>query len=222
MFMENNLRQKSKKKLLRVTMPNGNVICHKSVTMTFIDVLKEIGSQYFDRITLEVGHLPMLSKEIYPKFKDYMKPVSDGWYVNIQSDTAQKYLQLNSIKDELGLDIDIEVGSEFITSDVKVVQKGKTRSDKLLVKFPDGEFIGGENPIDTFLESIWKIGTDNIFRKGLQYKDKPLITTRKQYNSQIQIDKNYWLTIPPQTKDKFKMLRIIDAVMRLNLEVSII
>ena len=163
-----------------------------------------------------------MSKEIYPKFKDYMKPVSDGWYVNIQSDTAQKYLQLNSIKDELGLDIDIEVGSEFITSDVKVVQKGKTRSDKLLVKFPDGEFIGGENPIDTFLESIWKIGTDNIFRKGLQYKDKPLITTRKQYNSQIQIDKNYWLTIPPQTKDKFKMLRIIDAVMRLNLEVSII
>ena len=41
--MENSLRQKAKKKLLRVTMTSGKVICHKSVTMTFIDVLKEIG-----------------------------------------------------------------------------------------------------------------------------------------------------------------------------------
>ncbi len=220
--MENSLRQKAKKKLLRVTMPSGNVICHKSVTMTFIDVLKEIGSENFDRINLEIGHYPLLSKEIFPKFKDYMKPVVDGWYVNIQSDTDQKYLQLNSIKEELWLAMDIEVGTDFITSDVKVAQKGKKKTDKLLVKFPDGEFVGGENPIDTFLECIWKIGVEEIFRKGLQYKDKPLITTRQQYNSQVQIGKDYWLTIPPQTKDKFKMLRILDAVMRLKLEVSII
>ena len=220
--MENSLRQKARKKLLRVTMPSGNVICHKSVTMTFIDVLKEIGSENFDRINLEIGHYPLLSKEIYPKFKDYMKPVVDGWYVNIQSDTDQKYLQLNSIKEELWLAMDIEVGTDFITSDVKIAQKGKKRADKLLVKFPDGEFVGGENPIDTFLECIWKIGVEEIFRKGFQYKDKPLITTRQQYNSQVQIGKDYWLTIPPQTKDKFKMLRILEAVMRLKLEVSII
>ena len=49
----NNLRQRARKKLLRVTCPNGKVICHKSVTMTFIDVLKEIGSCHFDKLSLE-------------------------------------------------------------------------------------------------------------------------------------------------------------------------
>ena len=44
----NNLRQRARKKLLRVTCPNGKVICHKSVTMTFIDVLIEFGSCHFD------------------------------------------------------------------------------------------------------------------------------------------------------------------------------
>lgn len=220
--MDNALRQKAQKKLLRVTMPDGNVICHKSATMTFIDTLKEIGTQNFGKVKLEVGHYPLLSKEIIPKFKDYMKSVADGWYVNIQSDTDQKFLQLSSIKDQLGLGMEIEVGTDFITSDVKVVQSGKKRNEKLLVKFPDGEYVGGENPIDTFLECIWKIGADEVFRKGLQYKDKPLITTRQQYRGQVQIGKDYWLTIPPQTKDKFKMLRILDAVMKLKLEVTII
>lgn len=221
--MENNsLRQRAKKKLLRVTCPNGKVICHKSVTMTFIDVLREIGSCHYDKISLEIGHCPMLSKEIYPQFKEYMKQVADGWYVNIQSDTHQKYMQLTSIKNQLELQMEIEIGSDFITSDVKVEQKSKKRDYKLLVKFPDGEFVGGENPIDTFLETIWKIGIEDVFRKGLEYSGKTLITTRKQYNGQVQIDKGYWLTVPPQTKDKFKMLRILDAIMRLNLEISMI
>ena len=218
----NNLRQRAKKKLLRVTCPNGKVICHKSVTMTFVDVLKEIGSCHFDKLSLEIGHLPMLSKEVYPQFKEYMKPVVDGWYANVQSDTHQKYIQLTSIKNQLGIEMEIEIGEDFITSNVKVEQKSKKRDNKLLVKFPDGEYMGGDNPIDTFLETIWKIGVEEIFRKGLEYSGKTFITTRKQYNGQVQVGKDYWLTIPPQSKDKFKMLRILDAVMRLKIEVTMI
>lgn len=221
--MENkDLRERAKKKKLRVTCPNGKVICHKSVTMTFVEALQEIGSSNFEKINLELAHYPMLSKYVYPQFEEYMKPVIDGWYVNTQSDTHQKYMQLTSIKNQLGLQMEIELGTDFITSDAKVPQKSKKRDTKLLVKFPDGEFIGGENPIDTYLETIWKIGVEEIFRKGLEYSGKTLITTRKQYNGQVQIGKDYWLTIPPQTKDKFKMLRILDAVMRLKIEVSMI
>lgn len=221
-MMEENLRQRATKKLLRVTMPDGTVICHKSATMTMIDVLVAIGSENFPKITTENCHLPLLSKEIYPRYKDYMKPVCDGWYINSQSDTGQKYMQLTSIKSQLGIAMEVEMGTGFITSDAKVVQKSKKKDDKLLVKFPDGEYAAGENPIDTLIDAIWQIGPDNIRRKELTFKDKPIITLSKQYNGQVQVGQNLWLTVPNQTKDKYKMLRIIDVMMKLGLEISII
>ena len=101
--MEENLRKRATKKLLRVTMPDGMVICHKSATTTLVEVLKTIGSENFANITTENCRLPLLSKEIYPRFKEYMKPVCDGWYVNTQSDTGQKYMQLISIKSQIGI-----------------------------------------------------------------------------------------------------------------------
>ena len=221
-MMEENLRQRATKKLLRVTMPDGTVICHKSATMTMIDVLVAIGSENFPRITTENCHLPLLSKEIYPRYKDYMKPVCDGWYINAQSDTGQKYMQLTSIKSQLEIAMEVEMGTGFITSDAKVIQKSKKKDDKLLVKFPNGEYAAGENPIDTLIDAIWQIGPDNIRRKELMFKDKPIITLSKQYNGQVQVGQNLWLTVPNQTKDKYKMLRIIDVMMKLRLEISII
>lgn len=221
-MMEENLRQRATKKLLRVTMPDGTVICHKSATMTMIDALVAIGSENFPKITTENCHLPLLSKEIYPRYKDYMKPVCDGWYINAQSDTGQKYMQITSIKSQLGIAMEVEMGTGFITSDAKVVQKSKKKDDKLLVKFPNGEYAAGENPIDTLIDAIWQIGPDNIRRKELTFKDKPIITLSKQYNGQVQVGQNLWLTVPNQTKDKYKMLRIIDVMMKLGLEISII
>ena len=220
--MDENLRQRATKKLLRVTMPDGTVICHKSATMTMIDVLIAIGSENFSNITTENCHLPLLSKEIYPRYKEYMKPVCDGWYINAQSDTSQKYMQLISIKKQLGSSMEIEMGSNFITSEAKVVQKPKKKDDKLLVKFPNDEYAWGENPIDTLIDAIWQIGPENIRRKELMFKDKPIITLSKQFNGQVQVGQNYWLTVPNLTKDKYKMLRIIDVMMRLGLEISII
>jgi len=220
--MKQDLRQRAAKKLLRVTMPDGTVICHKSATMTMIDVLTAIGSENFPRITLESCYLPLLSQEIYPKYEGWMKPICDGWYMNTQGDTDQKYMQLMSIARQLKIDIEVEVGTDFATSDVKMKQKIKRRAQKLLVKFLDGGCIGDSSSVVTFIKTIVKIGIDVITRKGLEYKGRPLITFTKQYNDQIRIDDNRWLTIPPHTRDKYKMLRIIDSVMRSGLEVSMI
>lgn len=219
--MDENLRQRATKKLLRVTLPDGRVICHKSATMTFVDALAGLDSECFSSIKTENCHLPLLSKEIYPRFKDWMKPVVDGWYVNTQSDTQQKYMQLISIKTQLGINMEVEIGTNFVTSDAKVVQKSKTK-DKLLVKFPNGEYAAGDNPIDTLIDAIWQIGPENIKRKELEFANKPIITSSKQFNGQVQVGNNMWLQVPNQTKDKYKMLRIIDAMMRLGLEITII
>ena len=219
--MKNNLRQRASKRFLKVTFPNGEVINHENVTTTFVETLARIGSDNFDKISLKLCYLPLLSKEIYPKYKEWMKPVCDGWYVNTQSVTDQKYIQLRSINTKLGLDLKIELVTDFITSDEKPVQKQKKGSYKLWVKFPDGESICEDKPVNTLLKCIEKIGVDKLQRKEIEYRENPIITYTKLSNEQVPVE-DRWLIAPSQTKDKLMMLRRISSTMRLNLETRMI
>ena len=218
--MDNNLRQRAAKRLLRVTLPDGSVICRKNATTTFVEVLIGIGSEHYDKITLENCHLPLLSKEVYPRYKEWMKPLVDGWYVNAQGDSWQKYMQLIAIKKQLDLQMEVEIGTDFVTNDTKVTVPSKKRDNKILVKFPNGEYVASNNPIDTLIEAIGEIGPESIWRKELTFMNKPIITSSKRFDKQVQVGKNLWLTVPTQTKDKYKLLCLINSTMRLGLEVS--
>lgn len=217
--MDELVRQRKLRRLLRISFPDGKVLCYKSATMTFVEALRLIGTDRLKEVKLENCHLPLISQEIYPRYKEWMKPIGEGWYVNTQSDSDQKYMQLVSIKQQLGLDWKIEVGADFTPSDDKVPQRKKREAQRLMVKFPDGTCICDANPVDTFVHTIKKVGIELLMRKGTQYSGKPLITSTKQYNGQIEIVEKRWLMIPPQTKDKLKTLKIVSATMRLNLEV---
>ena len=220
--MEEDLRRRAKTRIIRVTMPDGEVICFNRPTQTLIEALRKIGSENFPKIDLKVAGVPLISKEIYPQYKESMREVCDGWYVVLNGGTSEKYIQLRSIAQQLGINMEVEIGDNFITQRASRDLSGRRRDDKLLVKFPDGTFVAGDNPIDTLLEAIWKIGPENIRRKELMFKDKQIITLSKMYNGQVQVGKNMWLTIPSSTKDKYKMLRFIDMMMRLGLETNII
>ena len=220
--MDENLRQRAKTRLLRVTMPDGEVICYNRSSETFIEALKRIGSEHFPQINLRVAGLPFFSKEIYPEFKNTMKEVCDGWYVVMTGGTSGKYIQLRSIATQLGINMEVELGNNFITQKIKTDFSDRKRDKKLLVKFSNGESVVGENPACSLIEAIRLIGPENIRRKELEYKGKPIITLAKQFNGQVQVGQNLWLTVPMQTKDKYKMLRIIDVMMKLGIEVSII
>ena len=203
-------------------MPDGEVICYNRSTETFIEALRRIGSEHFPKINLKVGELSFFSKEIYPLFKDSMKEVCDGWYVVMVGGTSEKYIQLRSIAQQLGINMEVELGENFITQKVKTDLSGRKRDNKLLVKFPNGEYAAGDNPIDTLIDAIWLIGPEKIWRKELQYKERPIITSSKQFNGQVQVGNNMWLTVPGQTKDKYKMLFFINAMMKLGLEISML
>lgn len=215
-------RIRAKKKLIRVTFPNGKVICYNNTTSTMIHVLEEIGSDVFPEINLELCHQPLLSKEIYPQYEEWMKPVCDGWYLNAQSDSDSKYLQLRSINEQLSLGLNIEIGTDFETEKKPVREKKSRTKNKLLVKFPDGEYVGNDSALDTFLEVVWKLGVDNIMRKHLTWGNKRLITTSKVINTQVQVGENRWIIVPGATKEKVKLLRMIMALLHIDLEITII
>lgn len=219
--MANN-RNRSAKKTLRVTFPSGKTICYNNATSVMIDVLKEIGSQRFNEITLEMSHYPLISQEDNPKFDGYMKPVSDGWLLNTQSNTETKYMQIKSISTLLDLDLKIEIGSDLETENNPYKEKKSRTIQKLLVRLPNGEFIGNEKSIDTFLETIWHLGIEEIYRKEINWRGYPLISRFKRTNNQTQVDKERWITVPTLTKDMVKVLKIVAMYLHVNIEVSLI
>lgn len=209
------------KKKLRVTFPNGKVICYKSATVTFMEALRSIDIEELQKVDLQIGHLPIISQECYPKYKAYMKEFRKGWFVNTQSNTDQKYIQLKSISQQLGLGLVVEVGADFAVDQSKGFQKSRTK-ESLLVKFPDGNYIGEESPIQTFIACIEKIGIDAIRRKQVPMQGKELITLSQENKYQQQLSNGQWLNIPNTTKDKVKILKIISIMVGIKLEVTTI
>lgn len=215
-------RSRAKKKLLRVTFPNGKVICYNNATSTMIAVLNEIGEDRFSSIKLELCHLPLLSKEIYPKYQKDMKPICEGWYLNAQSNSDTKFLQLKAINEQLELGLKIELGADFKTLEEPEKERKTRGRDKLLVKMPDGEFIANDSAVETFLEVIWNLGIEDIRKKDLSWSGNPLITSKKMVYNQVQIDNDRWIIVPNTTKEKVKLLRVIGAMLHVKMDINII
>ena len=218
--MEEVKRGRAKKKLLRVTFPNGKVLCYKNTTETMIATMQELGVDIMSKVKLELCHLPLLSKEIHPKYKEWMKPVCDGWYLNTQSNSDTKFLQLNAINEQLSLGLKIELGEDFVAQDNPNKEKRTRTKGEILVKLPDGQCFANNSITNTFLEVIREIGIDKIKQKELTWCGKPLITTSKMFNGQVQIDNERWIIVPNTTKDKVKLLRVIGAMLRINMEIT--
>ncbi len=213
-------RGRAKKKRIRVTFPNGKVICYKSATDTMVATLQELGDDIISEINMELCHLPLLSKEVYPKYKEWMKPVCDGWYINTQSNSDSKFLQLKAINEQLALGLTIELGDDFEAQENPNKEKRSKSRDKLLVRFPDGQYFANNSSLDTFLEVVWEIGIDEIKRKELSWGGNPLVTSSKIFNNQVQVDEQRWIIVPNTTKDKIKLLRVIGAMFHLKMEIT--
>ena len=218
--MEEVKRDRARRKLLRVTFPNRKVLCYKSTTDTMIATMQELGDDVIANIKLQSCHLPLLSKEIYTRYKEWMKPVCNGWYLNTQSNSDTKFLQLNAINEQLSLGLKIELGEDFIAQDNPNKEKRTRTKGEILVKLPDGQCFANNSITNTFLELIREIGIDKIKQKELTWCGKPLITTSKMFNGQVQIDNERWIIVPNTTKDKVKLLRVIGAMLRINMEIT--
>ena len=76
--MDEKVRQRALRRLLRITLPDGKVLCYKSATMTFVEALQKIEADKLKEVKLESYHLPLISQEVYPRFKDWMEKPLQG------------------------------------------------------------------------------------------------------------------------------------------------
>lgn len=212
----------SQKKLLRVTFPDGTVLCYKNVTMTFVEALRKIGVDKLQNVHLDIYKRPIITREIYEGFEADIKPLDNGWYVFACGDSTEKYLRLTTIINQLQIEgITVEIGTDFETSNIKGFSKARKKVGGLLIQFADGEFIGGESPKDSYIQALTKIGLDTIYYKGFEDRGEELVTRYNKYKGQVQSG-GKWITIPGQTKDKIRALERISQKLNLGLKITII
>lgn len=175
-------------KKIRVRFPDGTVYCYSSVKETFLETLKKIDPKKLYEVKLEVCHLPMFTRLVkgtaYELYKDFMEPIGNGWYVNIQGDTYNKYVQLKNISEQLGLGLEIDLSEDFKGEKVARGSKGMA---VLEVTFPDHTVIGEENTNETFMQCIWHLGIDNVRKLNLKHGGKDLITSSKLYRGKYKL-----------------------------------
>lgn len=214
-------RPRSQKKILRVSFIDSTVYCYKNATITFTEAVRKIGADRVAGLNIEWRHNALCSKEPIPGYEQYMKPLDNGWLINTQSDTSEKYLIIKSIISKLGVDCTVELGEDFETSKTKGFIKKRQRVGGLLIQFADGEFVGGDSPKDSYIQAITKIGLDTICYKGFEDHGQELVTRYNKYKGQIQSG-DKWITIPRQTKDKISALKRISLKLNLGLKITVI
>ena len=217
--MEERLREREKPQKLRVIFPDGETLCFTSSKETFIQTLRRISIDRLSTVDIMADGAPMITKTIIPKHQKYMESLGDGWYVNIGGSTHTKYMRLKSISEKLNLGLIIDKSDDFKGEKVSRGSKGVSF---LQVSFPDGTVIGESNTTETFFETIIKIGIERVERLNLTPNKKNLITSSQQYSSQIQIAKDKWLLVPGSTKDKVKMLNVMNVVLHLGIKIEYI
>ena len=217
--MEERLREREKPQKLRVVFPDGETLCYTSSKETFVQTLRRIGIDRLSTVDIMADGAPMITKTIIPKHQRHMESLGDGWYVNIGGSTHTKYMRLKSISEKLNLGLIIDKSDDFKGEKVSRGSKGVSF---LQVSFPDGTIIGEANMTETFFETVIKIGIERVERLNLTHNKKNLITSSQQYNSQVQIAKDKWLVIPASTKDKVKMLNVMNVVLHLGIKIEYI
>ena len=217
--MEETLREREKPKKLRVIFPDGETLCFTSSKETFVQTLRKIGIDRLSKVEIMADGEPMITQTINPKHQKQMETLCDGWYVNIGGSTHTKYMRLKSISEKLDLGLIIDKSDDFKGEKVSRGSKGVSF---LQVTFPDGTVIGESNMTETFFETVIKIGIDRVEKLNLAHNQKTLITTSQKYSSQVQIAKDKWLVIPGSTKDKVKMLNVMNVMLHLGMNIEFI
>ena len=99
----------SEKTILRVTLPNGEVIEEKKAKDTFVKSIQWIGVTNARSVGLTWCNLPLISNTRDPKYGKAQVNAGDGWLVLTHSSTYHKKMQLDKMAKALGLDLKVEI-----------------------------------------------------------------------------------------------------------------
>ena len=222
-----NSPKRSKTHIVRVEFPDGTVFQDRNVSETYAKAIKKIDPDLVSLLGISHAGVDIVSKELDTKYAQYQKPIGDGWYVMTNSSTSTKCADLQSISDELELDLVVNL-VPIDGSEVKVATQeelpGKTRS-KIRVTFPDGHISQPTRVLDVLLEVIRLAGAERVRELNISSCGDNLIIKNPApcYQKSCKYIGNGWFcnTNTP-TERKFAQITEINNRLKLGLKVEII
>ena len=222
-----NSPKRSKTHIVRVEFPDGTVFQDRNVSETYAKAIKKIDPDLVSLLGISHAGVDIVSKELNTKYAQYQKPIGDGWYVMTNSSTSTKCADLQSISDELELDLVVNL-VPIDGSEVKVATQeelpGKTRS-KIRVTFPDGHISQPTRVLDVLLEVIRLAGVERVRELNISSCGDNLIIKNPapRYQKSCKYIGNGWFcnTNTP-TERKFAQITEINNRLKLGLKIEII
>lgn len=219
--------KRSKTHILRVEFPDGTVLQDKNVSETYAKAIKLIDPELVALVDLSHAGVGVVSKTLDSRYAQYQKPIGDGWYVMTNSSTNTKCNDLQTISDELELDLKVYLvpldGSEIISLPRVEVPEG-TRA-KIRVTFPDGRVIFPSKVLEALVEVVKYAGAERVRELGIICCGDNLILKNPapRYEKPCKPVGNGWLcNTCSDTGTKYAQITEISKKLNLNLNVVLL
>ena len=219
--------KRSKTHILRVEFPDGTVLQERNVSETYAKAIKLIDPELVALVELSHAGVGVVSKTLDSKYAQYQKPIGDGWYVMTNSSTNSKCIDLQTISDELELDLKVYLvpldGSEITVVPRVDVPEG-TRA-KIRVTFPNGRVIFPAKVLEALVEVVKYAGAERVRELGIICCGDNLILKNPspRYQKPSKPVGNGWLcNTYSNTSTKFSQISEISNRLGLDLVVEIL
>lgn len=102
---------KNHTKGLKVTFPDGTIVCHKTAIETEIDVFRRIGFERVSKVGLMKAGWPVVGRKQRPIENGHVwQHQASGWFIYSNTSNSQKKADLQAVSDYYGLGLTIESG----------------------------------------------------------------------------------------------------------------
>lgn len=197
---------RSKSAIIKVTFPDGEVLCHRVVKDTLIEVIRYAGLERVYSLRYPTRGTFLLSKE---KLTDdrarYQVEIADGYFLITNSSTDAKLKQIEYISHQLNLNlkselVDIETG-ETIENDAQPSRiYGERVYDRSRFSF---EGLAFKNKIGFVHDLVERILTD---RPAITYKELEQLLPERSASNKFIISEDEWNLLTADAKTRYKTL----------------
>ncbi len=195
----------------------GGFIRDISVVENEISVFKKYNHQVPEQLLKEYNHL-LLENRLVRIEELISKELNGG---DFEIEFLVRYDKKNGVR------LFPQTGSRPQIQEVDTQKEHSSKSEKtnFTVTFPDGFVIKEKTAKECFVKTIIRIGIDRIVPLGLQFYTMPLLGTKKSdhkvyASGQVEVRPGLFLMTSGPTDRKIKILKEIDSLLYIGLEVE--
>lgn len=223
---------------LKVTFADGTTFAEEKAADIFAKTIIKLGvdkcRNAVEALDIKLGPLPLICNQLPADYQRTKKDLGDGWWLLLDCKNEVKKEKIEQIAQYLGEKVKVEVyfpkpekPSPKLPIENPDKPKRKGPQQGLKVTFPNGKIVKEANAVDTYCETIMRIGVDRVFEAsmdhGITLNGVNIITDTKHHkygDSQRALGHGWWLMTHSNTPQKKDVLEKLSHHLGLDLNIE--